>query len=380
LSGSRHIVLAAGGTGGHMVPAHALGVALTARGYQVSLITDERGQAYPGLFEKVPRHVVPAARLSLGSPGTWFSGLKTLFEGRAAAQRLMEIYKPDAVIGFGGYPSLPAVWAATKLKIPTAVHEQNAVLGRVNRFFAAKVDAIATSYPDTLRLDAKMASKVIYTGNPVRSAIKALRDEPFPEFEEDDVFRVLVIGGSQGATILSDVVPSALSALPGQLRARLQVTQQCRMEDIDRVRDAYAKEGIAASLATYIEDMAGELAWAHLVIARAGASTLSELTCAGRPAILVPLPSATDNHQEHNCRQVVAAGGARMIRQDAFTPGEVAKQIQRIALEPGSLVNAAMRAKSVGVPDADARLANLVDRLTGASNGGGMAAQMGRAA
>jgi UDP-N-acetylglucosamine--N-acetylmuramyl-(pentapeptide) pyrophosphoryl-undecaprenol N-acetylglucosamine transferase len=380
MTGNRHIVLAAGGTGGHMVPAHVLAQELAARGYQVSLITDERGQAFPGLFPGVPKHLVPAATLVLSRPGTWISGLRTLIEGREAAGRLLDIYKPAAVIGFGGYPSLPAVWAATRRGVPTALHEQNAVLGRVNRFFAGKVQAIATSFAETRRVPAAARDRLVVTGNPVRADILALRDQPFPDFEDDDVFRVLVIGGSQGAKVLSDVVPGALAMLPTALKARLQVTQQCRSEDLAGVRALYAGEGIAADLATFIEDMATQLRWAHLVIARAGASTLSELTVAGRPAILVPLPGATDDHQTANCAALVAAGGARMIRQSQFTSAELAKQIQKLALTPQGLVNAAARARSVGTPEAPARLGDLVDQLVGRVGMAAGARAMGQAA
>lgn len=376
MMGNRHIVLAAGGTGGHMVPAHVLAQDLATRGYQVSLVTDERGQAFPGLFPGVPKHLVPAAQLSLKQPGSWVSGVRTLIDGRDAAGRLFEIYKPAAVVGFGGYPSLPAIWAATRLRIPTAIHEQNAVLGRVNRLFARRVQAIATSFPDVARVPAAVRDRVVMTGNPVRADIRALRDQPYPDFEDDDVFRVLVIGGSQGARVLSDVVPGALAMLPTHLKVRLQVTQHCRAEDIQQVRGLYASEGIAADLATFIDDMAGQLRWAHLVIARAGASTLCELTCAGRPAILVPLPGATDDHQTANCRALVAAGGARMIRQSQFTPAELAKQIQKLALTPRGLATAAARAREVGVADAGERLADLVDSLVGRVGDGATASRL----
>lgn len=360
-----HIVIAAGGTGGHMVPAHAVAEELTARGYQISLITDERGTAYPGLFGNMPKHVIPAA-----SPGR--SGLRnaihvvrTLFEGKAASGRLFDTYAPAAVLGFGGYPALPAVWAAIAKKIPTLIHEQNAVMGRANRLLARKVDTIATSFADTQQVPGSARDKMVLTGNPVRREIRALRDIAFPSFHGDSIFRVLVIGGSQGARVLSNVVPTAMEMLPLNLRRRLQVTQQCREEDINAVRSAYSRNGIAADLGVYIEDMGARLRWTHLVIARAGASTLSELTTAGRPAILVPLPSAMDDHQTRNCRELAAAGGARVIPEARFTPTELVKQIQKIALEPGALANAARRARSVGIGDAAERVADAAERLMG---------------
>ena len=318
MSFSRHYVLAAGGTGGHMIPAHALAEELMRRGHRVALVTDDRGARIPGLFEGVQVHVLPAGRLS-GGPAGWLKAARNIFTGRAMASRLYETFRPSAVIGFGGYPALPALLAAQRDRIPTLIHEQNAVLGRVNRLMAGRVDAIATAYPNVDRLSNGHSGKVHLVGNPVRDEVLALRDQPYPALDEDGVFRVLVTGGSQGATVLSDVVPDGLGLLPEHFRRRLQVTQQCRAEDIEEVRAKYAKLGIPADLATYLTDMPDKLAWTHLVIARAGASTIAELTAAGRPAILIPLPSATDDHQTSNAREMAKAGGARMIAQRSFT-------------------------------------------------------------
>jgi UDP-N-acetylglucosamine--N-acetylmuramyl-(pentapeptide) pyrophosphoryl-undecaprenol N-acetylglucosamine transferase len=358
---SRHYVLAAGGTGGHMIPAHALAEELMRRGHRVALVTDDRGARIPGLFEGVQVHILPAGRLS-GGPIGWLRAVRKIFLGRAMALRLYETFRPSAVIGFGGYPALPALMAAQRDRIPTLVHEQNAVLGRVNRLVAGKVDAIATAYPDVDRLPKAHQGKVHLVGNPVRDEVLALRDQPYPALAEDGIFRVLVTGGSQGASILSNVVPQGLGMLPEHFRRRLQVTQQCRAEDIEQVRARYASLGIPADLATYITDMPDKLAWAHLVIARAGASTIAELTAAGRPAILVPLPSATDDHQTANAREMAKAGGARMISQRSFSPVELAKQMQKLGLEPGALANAASRARAVGRPNAASDLADLVER------------------
>jgi UDP-N-acetylglucosamine--N-acetylmuramyl-(pentapeptide) pyrophosphoryl-undecaprenol N-acetylglucosamine transferase len=356
----RHYVLAAGGTGGHMVPAHAVAQELMARGHRVALVTDERGTQYPGLFEDVQTHVLPAGRMAGGVKG-WIAGLRQILEGRRMARQLYESFEPSAIVGFGGYPALPALLGGFAEKIPTIIHEQNAVLGRVNRLVAGKVAAIATAYPDVLRLKPRHLGKTYLVGNPVREAVLALRDEPFPVFSDESVLRILVTGGSQGATILSRVVPEGLGMLPISLRRRLQVTQQCRLEDIETVRTAYAEMEIPADLSTYIEDMPEKLGWAHLIIARAGASTIAELTAAGRPAILIPLPSAMDNHQAYNVREMVAAGGARAIDQSRFTAAELAKQMQKLAMEPGALVNAADRAKSCGRPDAAKDLADLIE-------------------
>jgi UDP-N-acetylglucosamine--N-acetylmuramyl-(pentapeptide) pyrophosphoryl-undecaprenol N-acetylglucosamine transferase len=359
---SKHFVLAAGGTGGHMVPAAALAAELMRRGHRVALVSDERGVRFPGLFEGVQTHVLPAGRFA-GGPVGWAKAARQIWLGRAMARELYRTFRPAAVIGFGGYPAFPALAAAFAEKVPTAIHEQNAVLGRVNRLVAGRVDAIATSYPDTERLPPKLAAKVHHIGNPVREAVLRLRARPYPLLEEDGIFRVLVTGGSQGASILSQVVPDGLAMLPVSFRRRLQVTHQARIEDIDAVRAKYAEHQIPAELATYLPDMPEQLAWAHLVIARAGASTIAELTAAGRPAILVPLPSATDDHQTANAREVTRVGGARTIPQPEFTSKELAKQMQKLGLDPAALENAAGRARACGKPDAARDLADLVESL-----------------
>jgi UDP-N-acetylglucosamine--N-acetylmuramyl-(pentapeptide) pyrophosphoryl-undecaprenol N-acetylglucosamine transferase len=362
MSISRHFVLAAGGTGGHMIPAHAVAEELMARGHHVALVTDERGAKIPGIFESAQVHVMPAGRMTK-NPASWPGALKAILAGRAMARRLNETFRPTAVVGFGGYPAMPALLGALADGIPTAIHEQNAVLGRVNRLLSGRVDAIATAYPDVQRLKTGYAAKVHLVGNPVREEVKALREEDFPALTDESVFRVLVIGGSQGATILSSVVPEGLSMLPVALRRRLQVTQQCRAEDIERVRKVYADMEIPADLATYFNDVPEKLGWSHLVIARAGASTLAELTCAGRPAILIPLPSAMDDHQTANAREMTEAGGARTIPQARFTAVELAKQMQKMAMEPGALQNAAKRAHHCGRPDAARDMADLLESI-----------------
>jgi UDP-N-acetylglucosamine--N-acetylmuramyl-(pentapeptide) pyrophosphoryl-undecaprenol N-acetylglucosamine transferase len=279
------------------------------------------------------------------------------------AYQLYQSFEPSAVIGFGGYPALPALLAAHKGRIASAVHEQNAVLGRVNRLVAGWVNAIATAYPDIQRLKPRHVAKTHLVGNPVREDVLELREMPYPAIDEDSVFRILVTGGSQGASVLSRVVPDGLGLLPLSFRQRLQVTQQCRAEDIESVRARYAELGIPAHLATYITDMPAKLSWAHLVIGRAGASTIAELTAAGRPAILIPLPSAMDNHQVFNVREMVDAGGARSIIESGFTPVELAKQMQKLGLDPEALINAASRARSCGRPHASRDLADLVESL-----------------
>ncbi|MEP3420449.1 MAG: undecaprenyldiphospho-muramoylpentapeptide beta-N-acetylglucosaminyltransferase [Erythrobacter sp.] len=361
---SRHFVLAAGGTGGHLIPAFALAEELHARGHHVALITDERGANIPGKPEFLTAHILPAGRFGK-NPLHWFGGVRAVIEGRNMALRLFESFEPTAVIGFGGYPALPALLASTSAGIPSAVHEQNAVLGRVNRLLAGRVQAIATSYPEVARLKPKHAEKTHLVGNPVREEVLALRDEDYPELTEEGLLRVLITGGSQGASVLSEVVPDGLAMLPPALCQRLQVTQQCRTEDVDAVRERYANHDIPAELGTYFEDMHERLAGTHLFIGRAGASTIAELTAVGRPAILIPLPIATDDHQAANTGEIAKAGGARMIRQDNFTPKELAKQIQALAQNPTSLANAAHGAWNCGRPKAAKDLADLVESMGG---------------
>jgi UDP-N-acetylglucosamine--N-acetylmuramyl-(pentapeptide) pyrophosphoryl-undecaprenol N-acetylglucosamine transferase len=361
---TRHYVLAAGGTGGHLIPAFALAAELHQRGHHVALVTDARGAKLPGKPDFLPAHVIPASRLGK-NPLHWPKGIKAILEGRRMAMRLFESFQPSAVVGFGGYPVFPALLAALACEVPSVIHEQNAVLGRVNRFFAGRVDAIATAYPEIARLSAKHADKVHLVGNPVRSAVLSLRDEPFPAFTAEGLLRVLVTGGSQGARVLSEVVPDGLAMLPPALRQRLQVTQQARAEDVEAVRARYRSHDIPAELGTYFENMAERLADAHLFIGRAGASTIAELTAVGRPAILVPLPIATDDHQAANTREIVKTGGARMIRQDKFTAKELAKQIQALAQRPETLATAAHAAWNCGRPKAAQDLADLVESFGG---------------
>ena len=361
---SRHFVLAAGGTGGHLIPAFALAEELHARGHHVALITDERGANIPGKPDFLTAHVLPAGRFGK-NPLKWVNGVRAVLEGRNMALRLFETVEPSAIVGFGGYPAFPALLAAKAVDLPSIVHEQNAVLGRVNRLLASRVEAIATSYPEVQRLKPKFADKVHLVGNPVREEVLALRDEDFPALTEEGLLRVLITGGSQGASVLSEVVPDGLAMLPPALRSRLQVTQQCRPEDVDAVRERYANHDIPAELGTYFEDMHERLAGTHLFIGRAGASTIAELTAVGRPAILIPLPIATDDHQAANTAEIVKAGGARMIRQDKFTPKELAKQIQALAQNPGSLSNAAHGSWNCGRPKAAKELADLVETMSG---------------
>lgn len=359
-----NFVLAAGGTGGHMVPAHALAAELKARGHGVLVITDARGAKIPGLFDGILVHVLPAGRLGGGPIGFVRAGFAVL-AGRREAKAIYRDHRPDAVVGFGGYPAFPSLLAARAMGIPTVLHEQNAVLGRVNRLLAGQATAIGTAFAEIDRLRPSHRDKVVLVGNPVREEIARIGEMPFPPFDDNAPLKILVTGGSQGATILGQVVPSGLGILEPSLRHRLQVVQQCRPDDIEDIRARYAELGIPAELTTYILDMPAKLADSHLVIARSGASTIAELTAAGRPAILIPFGAATDDHQTANAREMSRAGGARTIPQGEFTPEALARQIEVIAGDPNALANAAARSLSVGRPNAARDLADLVERVGG---------------
>lgn len=350
-----HFVVAAGGTGGHMVPASVVAHELIGRGHRVTLMTDARGLRFPGLFDGIPHRIVESAVLSLKRP---FAGLAAIWRGRRAALAFLRAEGVAAVIGFGGYPSLPPLLAARALGKPTILHEQNAVFGRTNRLLARGATLIATSFKATRRLSAAHE----LTGLPVRDAVRAIAGVPYPPVL--DVHELLVVGGSQGATILSRVVPAAIAALPAALRARLHVVQQARAEDVEVVRTTYAEAGVNAYVDSYFADLPARLAAAHLVISRSGASTMAELSVAGRPAILVPFAAAMDDHQTANAAEFAAAGGGPVLSEAAFTLERVAAEIVSLLNTPGALENAAAAAKSVGRPDAGARLATLAIGLT----------------
>jgi UDP-N-acetylglucosamine--N-acetylmuramyl-(pentapeptide) pyrophosphoryl-undecaprenol N-acetylglucosamine transferase len=353
------IVLAAGGTGGHMFPALAVAEVLQRRGIEPILLTDDRGERYAGPFGAVERHVLPAANVARGK----LSGAVNLVRATLAARRLLGDLRPLAVMGFGGYATLPALLAGRLRGLPTCVHEQNAVLGRVNRIAAGFVDRIALSFPETRRLSARHAGKASLTGNPVRAEVIALAGAGYSPPDAGAPVGVLVLGGSQGASVLSEVVPPAMARLPEALRARLRIVQQCRPEDLEQARQTYAQAGIEAELAPFFGDVAARLAAAHLAIARAGASTISELEVAGRPAVLVPLPGAMDDHQTVNAAGVAAAGGAWVIPQAEFTPEALAARLEALLAGPAALAAAAAAARAEARPDAAERLADLVGDL-----------------
>ncbi|MDT0575652.1 undecaprenyldiphospho-muramoylpentapeptide beta-N-acetylglucosaminyltransferase [Croceicoccus sp. F390] len=361
----RHYLLAAGGTGGHLLPAFALASELLARGHKVALVTDARGARIPGVPDGVDVHLLPAGRMD-GSFMDRLRALNAIRTGRRLALSLLRQYRPSTVVGFGGYPALPALLAAQTARVPYVIHEQNAVIGRVNRLLAARSYAVATAYGKVDRMPAAARAKVRQVGNPVREPVLALRDQPFPPYRGGGSLRLLVTGGSQGARVLSQVVPAGLAMLPLAVRAQLHVTQQCRPEDIDEVRAQYARHDISADLATYFENMAQRLADAHLFIGRAGASTIAELTAVGRPSILIPLPIATNDHQTANARELVEAGGAVAMAQRDFTAAALARQVEAFARDGSALAHAAHQAWNCGQPDAAKDLADLVESTGGA--------------
>lgn len=355
------IVIAAGGTGGHFFPAEALASELLTRCRRVALITDARsGGLQSPVFTGLEQFVIKGA--GIAGRGAWQAGnaAVALAVGVVQARRILAHINAAVVVGFGGYPSIAPVLATRLLRRRTAVilHEQNAVLGRANRLLARQADRVALSFAATAR--APDVATVV-TGNPVRPAVAALADTRY--VPPGNVIRLLILGGSLGARVFSDVVPTALASLPGHLVERISVAQQCRPEDVERVRATYDLAGIEATLSPFFPDVAERLASAHLVIARAGASTVAELAIAGRPAILVPLPGAIDDHQSANARALVEAQGAWMIAQGDFTSAALRDRLASLLAEPGLLNQAALAARTIACPDAAARLADLVEEL-----------------
>jgi UDP-N-acetylglucosamine--N-acetylmuramyl-(pentapeptide) pyrophosphoryl-undecaprenol N-acetylglucosamine transferase len=356
----RTIVIAAGGTGGHFFPAEALAAELLARGHRIVLMTDSRSAGLTSaVFAGHEQHILRGAGIAGRGLVRGVRAIAALAAGVLQARALLSRIGAAGVVGFGGYPCVAPVLGASLLRRRPAVvlHEQNAVLGRANRFLASRADMLALSFAATERVPA--SARTVVTGNPVRPAIAALSQTEYAP--PADRFRLLVLGGSLGARVFSDVVPDAIAALPEALRARLSVVQQCRKEDLDRVRAAYAALGLEADLASFFPDVADRLQSAHLVIARAGASTVSELAVAGRPAILVPLPGAIDDHQSANARALAQAGGAWVLPQPQFTAASLAERLNHLLSTPSALAAAATGARTQARADAAARLADVVE-------------------
>ncbi len=359
----RPVVIAAGGTGGHFFPAEALAVELVRRGQRVALMTDARsGGLTSKVFEGRERFVLSGSGIAGRGVVRAMKSVAALAAGTAQARSILARLRPAAIVGFGGYPSIAPVLAARMISPSPSIilHEQNGVLGRANRYLAGRADLLALSLPGTTRVPPGIRTEI--TGNPVRPAIAALAAAPYPA--PTDRIRLLVLGGSLGARVFSDTVPPSLALLPAELRARLAVTQQCRAEDLDRVRAAYAESGIAADLAPFFTDVAALLRGAHLVIARAGASTVAELATIGRPAILVPLPGAIDDHQSANAAALSATGGAWIMPQADATPAALANRLASLLTDPAGLAVAAAAVATVGHAQAAAALADLVESVT----------------
>ena len=357
-------VLMAGGTGGHLFPAMALAQELRRRGHVIHLMTDERVGEYGGHFPAREIHIVPSATPSIRNPLKLIAAGAKILWGTAVAWRKLRPIGADAVIGFGGYPTVPSFLAARLSGIPGIVHEQNAVLGRANRALGPRADVIALSFANTSLLG-KLADRTQLTGNPVRDRVQAVAGTPYPPLAEGDVASILAFGGSQGARVFADLVPPAIAQLPPELRSRLRITQQCRAEDLDRVAEAYRQAKVNVELAAFFDDLPERMAQSHLVIARAGAGTIAELCVIGRPAILVPLPGALDADQKNNALVVDAAGGGWIAEQATLTPLVLASRIESLLNDPALLRKAAAIAKTLGQPNAVARLADLGEKLAG---------------
>ena len=358
---SRLILLSAGGTGGHMYPAAALAKDLVSRGYQVELLTDARGAKFRHIFGDIPVHILQAGTLGSGILGK-IKGLTRLALGMAQAHRLIGRIKPAVVVGFGGYPSVPGMYAAQRRGVPTVIHEQNAVLGRANVMLAPKADKIALSVLHVEGLAAADTPRAVVTGNPVREEIAALYTRPYPILQADGPLKIFVMGGSLGAHIFSEIVPKALAKLPVSYRNRLEITQQCRSEDLESVRLVYNEAGIRARLDTFFNDVPDILTHCHLVISRSGASTVAEVTTAGRPAIFVPMKHA-DQQQTLNAERVADTGGAWVMPQSGFTEEALLARIETFLQSPQTLFRAAEAARACGKPDAARRLGNLVTAM-----------------
>jgi UDP-N-acetylglucosamine--N-acetylmuramyl-(pentapeptide) pyrophosphoryl-undecaprenol N-acetylglucosamine transferase len=352
------IVLAAGGTGGHIFPAEALARALLARDYRVALVTDRRGGQFSDDLA-VPVYRIHAGMFGGGVLGK-IRGVLQMGVGYVQARFLLRRLRPALVVGFGGYPSVPTVYAAAIGKIPIVLHEQNAVLGRANRALLARARCIATGFPRVVGMGNGLVPRLHHTGNPVRPAFVHLRDQPYPLLTAEAPVRVFVMGGSQGARIFSEVVPKALALLPEPLRHRVRIAQQCRTEDMERARAGFAAAGIEPELASFFRDVPEQLSRCHVAICRAGASTIAELTALGRPAILVPYPFGHAGEQAANAEAVAEAGGAWLIPQDAFTPEALAVRLEALFTHPATLAKTAAAAKNWGTVTAAAQLADCV--------------------
>ena len=356
------IVLAAGGTGGHMFPADALAKELLDQGFRVALISDKRGNTYGGTLSTIESYTVDAKGIAGHGIMGRIKALFALSAGFLQARRLLTSLRPVAVVGFGGYASAPTVAAALNLSIPTVVHEQNAVLGRANRLVSKYVDRVCTSFD--LTRPAPKGAQLVRTGLPVRAAIAEVRDTPYEAPSGNDPINILILGGSQGARVFSDVVPEAIKKLPVELKRRITFTQQCRAEELDRTHAAYDEVGAHVQLRAFFDNVPDLLRETHLLIARSGASTVAEVSVAGRPSLLVPYPHAADNHQEANAKVLASAGGCWHMPQPTATPEALAQLLIAILADPKAMSQTAAAAGAAAIPDAAGRLADVVTKLT----------------
>ena len=363
------ILIAAGGTGGHVFPAQALAHYLYKLGFQPTLVTDRRGMEFGCDQVGIPCHLVYASPFSRRN---WFGILLAAIKsgvGMIQARFLIRQLGPVAAVGFGGYASLPTMLIASHMKLPTVIHESNAVLGRANRLLASRVSVIATAFQNTAGLTERHKVKVVQTGTPVRASIVAARKTEAEVQNTSSKIRLLVIGGSQGSRIMSEVVPAALGRLPQSLKNRLVVVHQCRLSDRSRVKASFAMAGVNASVISFINDMGAALECTNLVISRAGASTVAELAVAGRAALLVPFPHAVDDHQAANARELGDVGGAWIIDEKEFNAEKLGNWLVEMLKDPSILLTAGRKAGGVGRPDAAHHLAEIVGQLISESAG-----------
>lgn len=354
------ILLAAGGTGGHMFPAEALARTLLTRGLGVALATDERGQGFGDRLPQVAAHRIASGGVAGKGVIARLRNLLRLGLGVLQSRRLLRRLDPAVVVGFGGYPSVPPLWSAQREDVPTILHEQNAVMGRANRFLGPRATRLALSFEDVKFADRVAAERRVLTGNPVRAEISAIADAPYAAPRSGEAINLFVMGGSLGASVFATMVPEAVGLLPPELRSRLRIAQQARANDLEIARRAYDALGMRVELEPFFNDVPQRLARAHLLVCRSGASTVAELTAAGRPGILVPLPNSIDDHQMANARALEAAGGGWVMPQAELSPRVLAAKLQSVLGEPSTLERAAAAAKQMGRRDAAERLADLV--------------------
>lgn len=360
----RAVFLATGGTGGHIFPAEAVAQKLLAAGFQPVYMTDARFQKFAHALASVRDGKAAVHVLASGGTGGGVKkklmALPQMLQGMLQARRLIRQYQPVAIVGFGGYPSFPATVMGVLTRVPVVLHEQNAVMGRVNRLLACGAKRVALSFTDTARIPAAARERAVVVGNPVRAAVVAVREKPYPALEPQSSLNLFIMGGSQGASVFSEVVPVALAGLSPQDRQRLQIVQQCREADLASVKTQYDTAGIKAEVASFFSDVPERLAAAHLVISRAGASSVTELMAAARPAVLVPLPHAMDDHQTHNAQALVSAGGGWCVAQPEFTVGWLKELIQPCFHDPEMLLSVQKALAHQPMQEAAERLVELI--------------------